>query len=60
MATFELESEEFLSDFKKRMTAYCRERMPNYMTPQNVILSKDALHSEHYKKCANSSLQNKR
>lgn len=50
VATFHLETDEKLADFRARMRGYCQDRMPSYMVPQKVVLSEQALHSERFKK----------
>jgi acyl-coenzyme A synthetase/AMP-(fatty) acid ligase len=45
-----LSTGEELAAFRKRMHAFCRERLPRFKTPQKVELVRDHVHGERFKK----------
>ncbi len=45
-----LSTEETTSEFRKRMRAFCKEKLPNFKIPQKVMIMEEDLHSERYKK----------
>lgn len=49
-ATFHLNTEEDLPAFRKRMRAYCQDKLPQYKVPQKVIIGSSRLHNERFKK----------
>jgi acyl-coenzyme A synthetase/AMP-(fatty) acid ligase len=49
-AKVRLSTGETLADFRKRMRAFCQDKLPTYKVPQKVILASEPLHSERYKK----------
>ncbi|MEO1245990.1 MAG: fatty acid--CoA ligase family protein [Pseudomonadota bacterium] len=49
-ARVKLSSDETLSEFRKRLNGYCRERLSRFMIPQKVELVDDSLHGERFKK----------
>lgn len=53
-ARVKLSTGESLKEFKKRMWAFCNERLPKYKIPQKVVLSEESLHGERFKKMRRS------
>jgi acyl-CoA synthetase (AMP-forming)/AMP-acid ligase II len=49
-ARVRLRSPEELVDFRKRMHAFCRERLPRFKTPQKVELVRAPVHGQRFKK----------
>jgi long-chain acyl-CoA synthetase len=49
-AYVKLHNDEALSNFRKRMHTFCRDKLPSYKIPQKVILVKENFHSERFKK----------
>ncbi|MBF0200238.1 MAG: long-chain fatty acid--CoA ligase, partial [Desulfamplus sp.] len=49
-ARVKLRKSESLSDFRKRMRRYCREKLPPYKIPQQVILDSQGFHGGRFKK----------
>ena len=45
-----LNTEETTSEFRKRMRAFCKEKLPNFKIPQKVMIMEEDLHSDRYKK----------
>jgi acyl-CoA synthetase (AMP-forming)/AMP-acid ligase II len=52
-ARFNLKSPEPLADFKRRLGAFCRERMAAYQVPRLVELSDDDQYGSRFKKLRN-------
>lgn len=52
-ATFSLPSPEPLAQFKARLYAFCRDRLPAFQLPRKVILTQDTLHNARFKKNRN-------
>ena len=53
VATFTLTQEEPIPDFRARVRAFCQDRLPTYMTPQKIVVSKNELHGDRFKKMRN-------
>ncbi|MGE8061134.1 class I adenylate-forming enzyme family protein [Pseudomonas sp. NPDC089547] len=53
-ATFSLAEDEPLADFKARLYAFCRDRLPAFQLPRKVILTQDRLHTARFKKNRNT------
>lgn len=49
-ARVKLVHEEDVKGFRKRMHAYCRDRLPRFKIPQRVELVNEVLHGERFKK----------
>jgi long-chain acyl-CoA synthetase len=49
-ATVVLKNAETPLEFKKRMSLFCSDRLPRYKIPQKVLISKEKLHNERFKK----------
>lgn len=49
-ATVRLSSDESVSDFRKRMRQFCKDRLASYKIPQKVALIEHDMHSERFKK----------
>lgn len=49
-ARVKLSTDESLSDFRKRMRQYCKDRLPAYKIPQQVILENQGFHGGRFKK----------
>jgi len=49
-ARVKLSGGEDLSSFRKRMHAFCRERLQSFKVPQKVEIVNDPIHSERFKK----------
>jgi len=45
-----LDTDETRSEFRKRMRAFCADRMPAYKIPQKVVFVEEPLHSRRFKK----------
>ncbi len=50
VARVRLSTGENLSDFRKRMRAFCRDKLSRFMIPQKVIIADSQLHGERFKK----------
>ncbi|KIL35414.1 AMP-dependent synthetase [Cohnella kolymensis] len=49
-ASVKLSTDESLSDFRKRMLQFCRDKMPAYKIPQKLVLVDDWMHNGRFKK----------
>ncbi len=49
-ARLRLTSTETLSEFRKRMRLFCRDKLPAFKIPQKVVLVDQEMHSERFKK----------
>jgi len=49
-AKVKLNTEEKVSEFRKRMREFCKGKIEKYKIPQKVILAEDSLHGERFKK----------
>ena len=49
-ARLRLTSTETLSEFRKRMRLFCRDKLPAFKIPQKVVLVEQEMHSERFKK----------
>lgn len=49
-AQIKLQDDETLPDFRRRMHAYCRDRLARHKIPQKVEIVSSALHGQRYKK----------
>jgi len=54
-ARVKLGTKESLSEFRKRMRAFCQDKLESYKIPQKVILVEGALHGERFKKTRRES-----
>lgn len=53
-ASVRLAEPEDLGGFRKRMRAFCKDKLPRYAIPQKVVLRDGSLHSERFKKLRKS------
>ena len=53
VARVKLETDETLSEFRKRMRAHCADRLERYKIPQKVQLVGKSMHGERFKKMRN-------
>jgi long-chain acyl-CoA synthetase len=44
-------------EFRRRMEAFTRAKLPGYMIPQKVVLTRTALHGERFKKMRNQTVE---
>lgn len=49
-ARVKLNTNESLSDFRKRMRQFCKDKLPPYKIPQQVILEDEGFHGNRFKK----------
>ena len=49
-ARVKLSTGEKVSDFRKRMRRFCRDKLPNFKIPQKVVFDFDEMHSQRFKK----------
>jgi long-chain acyl-CoA synthetase len=49
-AQVKIHTEETVSEFRRRMTEFCRDKLPNFKVPQKVVVVSDRMHSERFKK----------
>jgi len=49
-ARVKLTTGESVAEFRKRMHAFCREKLPRVRIPQKIVLMDEALHGERFKK----------
>jgi hypothetical protein len=49
-ASVKLNSDETLSDFRKRMRTFCKDKLASFKIPQKVILTDHAFHGGRFKK----------
>jgi long-chain acyl-CoA synthetase len=49
-ARVKLSTAETASEFRKRMWAFCQDKLPKYKIPQKVVLVTETLHSDRFKK----------
>lgn len=49
-AQVKLNTDETMSEFRKRMRAFCRDKLPNYKIPQKVVIVAKDIHSQRFKK----------
>src|SRR6266516_4621969 len=49
-ARVKLRTSETVSEFRNRMFAYCRERLPRFKIPQKVFLVSEDIHGDRFKK----------
>lgn len=49
-AKVKLSTDESLSEFRKRMRAFCKNKLERFKIPQKVILADNSLHGERFKK----------
>ncbi len=49
-AHVKLNTEETLSAFRQRMRDFCEDKLPRYKIPQKVVLAKESLHGDRFKK----------
>jgi len=49
-AKVKLATGETLQEFRKRMRAYCQDKLPAFKIPQKLVLVRDAMHGERFKK----------
>ena len=49
-ARVKLNTAESLSEFRKRMRLFCRDRLPSFKIPQKILLTHEDLHGERFKK----------
>jgi len=50
VATFNINADEALVDFRIRMRQFCKGKLPSYMVPQKILLQTKSFHGERYKK----------
>jgi long-chain acyl-CoA synthetase len=49
-ARVKLSADETVSEFRKRMFAFCRDKLPNFKIPQKVVIVSKEMHGERFKK----------
>ncbi len=49
-ARVKLRTNETVSEFRNRMFAYCREKLPRFKIPQKVLLVSGDIHGDRFKK----------
>lgn len=49
-AKVKLSSGESLSDFRRRMRTFCKDKLPSFKIPQKVIIATEGMHGERFKK----------
>jgi acyl-CoA synthetase (AMP-forming)/AMP-acid ligase II len=49
-AKMRLNTGESVSEYRKRMREFCRDKLPNYKIPQKVIIVSNEMHGERFKK----------
>ena len=49
-AQVKLNTGETVSEFRKRMREFCRDKLTNYKIPQKVLLVSEEMHGERFKK----------
>jgi len=49
-AKVKLSTDESLSEFRKRMRVFCKNKLERFKIPQKVILAEESLHGERFKK----------
>jgi acyl-CoA synthetase (AMP-forming)/AMP-acid ligase II len=49
-AKVKLSTGETVADFRKRMSAFCQDKLQKYKIPQKVVLVSEGMHGERYKK----------
>jgi acyl-CoA synthetase (AMP-forming)/AMP-acid ligase II len=49
-ATVKLSMDESLPDFRRRMRAFCENKLARFKVPQKVVLASEDIHSERFKK----------
>jgi acyl-CoA synthetase (AMP-forming)/AMP-acid ligase II len=49
-ALVKLDSDETVSEFRKRMYLYCKDKLPNYKIPQKVVIQTEDMYGERFKK----------
>ncbi len=49
-ARLRLTTTETLSEFRKRMRLFCRDKLPAFKIPQKVVLVDEEMHGERFKK----------
>jgi len=49
-AKVNLSNNESVSEFRKRMKGFCRDKLPKYKIPQKVIVASEQLHGDRFKK----------
>ncbi len=50
VARVNLTADENVSEFRKRMRAFCRDKLSKYKIPQKVVLVGEPMHGARYKK----------
>ena len=50
VATVRLSTDEDLPAFRKRLRAFCRDRLSRFMVPQKVEIAEADLHGERFKR----------
>ncbi|MBV9576545.1 MAG: long-chain fatty acid--CoA ligase [Gammaproteobacteria bacterium] len=58
VARIKLKVDEPLSDFRPRLYAFCKTRLPGYKIPQKIILTNDVLYNERFKKIRLTGVHN--
>jgi long-chain acyl-CoA synthetase len=48
--TVKLTADESLAEFRRRLWEFCKDKLAEYKIPQKIIISKNPLHSERFKK----------
>jgi acyl-coenzyme A synthetase/AMP-(fatty) acid ligase len=49
-AKVKLSTRETVADFRKRMSAFCQDKLQKYKIPQKVVLVSEGMHGERFKK----------
>ncbi|WJX08287.1 AMP-binding enzyme [Bacillus cereus] len=49
-AVVKLNTNESVSEFRKRLREFCKDKLPLYKIPQKVVLTTEKMHTERFKK----------
>jgi long-chain acyl-CoA synthetase len=49
-ARVKLQTQETLPEFRKRLQAFCQNKLPRFKVPQKIVLVNELMHSQRYKK----------
>jgi len=49
-AVVKLSTNESVSEFRKRLREFCKDKLPLYKIPQKVVLTTEKMHTERFKK----------
>lgn len=49
-AVVKLNTNETVSEFRKRLREFCKDKLPVYKIPQKVVLTTEKMHTDRFKK----------